>query len=60
MDDDAMAQLDAVCDKYGYSRARLIETIYAKCAVVIDKNSLLYLMDELDKIQVPRKPRSMI
>jgi len=55
-----MNRLDSIRDGNGYSRAKLVETIYLKCAVVIEKNSLTYLIDKLDEIQNPVIKRKMI
>ena len=60
MSEPDLSRLDEVCGKYGYSRARLIETIYAKCAVVIENHSLMFLLDKLEEIQKPAKSRRML
>jgi len=59
--EDQVEKLDTTCEKYGYSRARLIETIHLKCAKIIEENSLMFLLDRLENIKdEPPKFKRMI
>ena len=61
LSEDQVQKLDATCNRYGYSRARLIETIHIKCSRVIEETSLMYLLDKLEDIEEsPPKFKRMI
>jgi len=58
-DEDIMTDIEEICDKYKYSKANLVRTVFTKCLDIIKTKSLDGLLDGLDEIKNP-KQRKML